>query len=129
MTLTRAAVLEVVDVYIKAWTQQDPDLILSIFTESATYHERVLEEPIRDHAGIRSYWISKVVETQDNISCTVLNVYLEGATAIVEWDAEFDDLIKGCRKQMREVAILTFEGGKIASLREYWASRRVGDLP
>jgi ketosteroid isomerase-like protein len=29
---------------------------------------------------------------------------------------------------MKEIAILEFVGGKIASLREYWASEIVGEL-
>ena len=53
---------------------------------------------------------------------------MDGNTAIAEWQAEFDDLAKGVRKRMREVAILEFEGGLIASLREYWASEQVGQL-
>ena len=43
---------------------------------------------------------------------------LDGTTAIVEREAEFDDLPQKARKRMREVAILVFEGQLIASLRE-----------
>jgi len=57
-----------------------------------------------------------------------LNLYLDGDTAIVEWEAEFDDLVKQVRKEMREVAIITFDGYRISSLREYWSSRCVADL-
>ena len=126
MALTRERARAVVDVYIRAWTQQDPQLILTIFTSSATYHERVLGAPIRGHAGIRAYWQQKVVESQANISCTLLNLYLDGDTAVVEWEVTFDDLEIRARKRMREVAILEFDGDLIASLREYWASERLG---
>jgi hypothetical protein len=128
MPLTKADVRAVLDVYIKAWVTQDPDLIVTIFTESATYHERVLETPIRTREGIRAYWKSKVVESQANIECDLLSLYLDGDTAIVEWESRFDDVPQGVRKRMREVAILVFEGKLIASLREYWSSERIGDL-
>jgi hypothetical protein len=121
--LTEEAVREIIDLYIQAWVKQDPDLIVSIFTESATYHERVFEDPIREREGIRNYWATKVVKSQQNISCILLNLYLDGTTAIAEWEAEFDDLPQGVRKRMREVAILEFEGGLISSLREYWSSK------
>ncbi|WP_257000435.1 nuclear transport factor 2 family protein [Mycobacterium avium] len=49
-----------IDTYLKAWVDQDPDLIVTIFTDDATYHERVLQEPIRTRAGIRDYWQHKV---------------------------------------------------------------------
>lgn len=125
MNLTKQDVLDVVETYIRAWVTQDPDLIVTIFTDSATYHERVLEEPIRTGGGIRKYWTDKVVRSQGNITCELLNLYLDGDTAIVEWEAEFDDLVKMTRKRMREIAVLEFEDKKIASLREYWASREI----
>ncbi|ORX13072.1 nuclear transport factor 2 family protein [Mycobacterium xenopi] len=122
-------VRRVIDIYLRAWTTQDPDLIVTIFTPDATYHERVLEEPIRTLAGIRNYWKTKVVHQQANIRAELLNLYLADnvspTTAIAEWEAQFDDLVEGCRKRMREVAILEFQGDQIASLREYWASQRL----
>lgn len=125
MSLSKDDARRVVDVYLHAWTAQDPDLIVTIFTPTATYHERVLEEPIRGEAGIRDYWRTKVVAGQSNIEVELLNLYLDGTTAVAEWEARFDDLVQGHRKLMREVAILEFDGDRIASLREYWASERV----
>ncbi|CAJ1501659.1 nuclear transport factor 2 family protein [[Mycobacterium] holstebronense] len=117
-----------IDTYLRAWTQQDPELIVTIFTDDATYHERVLGEPIRSRAGIRDYWQSKVVEGQANIDARLLNLYTatDGTTVIAEWEATFDDRLQNVRKRMREVAILEFAGERIASLREYWASEVIG---
>ena len=129
MTLTKQDVRNVIDVYIRAWVEQDPDLIGTIFTDTATYHERIFEAPIRDRSGIRAYWKTKVVGSQGNIKCDLLSLYLDGNTAIAEWEAEFDDLVQNARKRMREVAILVFEGRLIASLREYWVSQQVTHLP
>ncbi len=128
MKLAKQEVRDVVDVYIRAWVEQNPDLIVTIFTDTATYHERVLKAPIRDREGIRAYWQEKVVKSQGNIECELLNLYLDGNTAIVEWEAQFDDLVQRVRKRMREVAILVFEGRLIASLREYWSSEQIADL-
>lgn len=117
-----------IDTYLRAWTQQDPELIVTIFTDDATYHERVLDEPIRSRAGIRDYWQRKVVEGQADIDARLLNLYTatDGGTVIAEWEATFDDRVQNVRKRMREVAILEFAGDQIASLREYWASEVVG---
>lgn len=128
MELTKDDVRAVLDVYVKAWETQDPDLIITIFTEGATYHERVLESPIPNRDAIRHYWATKVAEQQANIKCELLNVYLDGTTAIAEWEAEFDDVVQRVRKRMREIAVLDFEGQRIAALREYWSSERVGEL-
>jgi hypothetical protein len=126
MRLTKQHVRSVLDIYIKAWEQQDPDLIVTIFTENATYHERVLEPPIPDREAIRAYWESKVVGAQANIKCELLSVHVDGNTVIAEWRAEFDDVAQGVRKLMQEIAVLEFDGELIASLREYWASMPVG---
>ena len=95
MSLVKEDVRKLIDVYIRAWTTQDPDLILTIFTPTATYHERVLQQPIRDHAGIREYWQTKVVKEQSNIHAELLSLYLDGTTAIAEWEARFDDAVEG----------------------------------
>lgn len=128
MRLTKDDVREVIDIYIKAWETQDPDLIVTIFTPGATYHERVMQDPIPDRDAIREYWESKVVGSQANITCRLLNLYLDGDAAIAEWEAEFDDVPQGLRKRMREIAVLVFEGYRIASLREYWASETIPAL-
>ena len=90
MALTKQKVRAVLDVYRRAWTEQNPDLIVSIFTATATYHERVFEEPIRHRAGIRRYWQEKVVESQAGIKFKLLNLYVDGETAIAE---SGDDLL------------------------------------
>lgn len=125
MGLTKRDVREVLDVYIRAWEAQDPDLIITIFTPAATYHERVMQDPIPDREAIRAYWQAKVVEAQADITCRLLNLYLDGDTAVAEWEAEFDDVAQGVRKRMKEIAVLEFDGHLIASLREYWASETV----
>jgi hypothetical protein len=125
MTLTKQQIREILDIYIQAWEGQDADLIGTIFTEGASYHERVMGEPIRGREGIRAYWQTKVVGTQANITCELLNLYLDDGTAIAEWEATFDDTAQQVRKRMREVALLTFDGALIDSLREYWASEVV----
>jgi hypothetical protein len=105
MTLTKQQVREVLDVYIRAWEGQDPDLICAIFTEGASYHERVMGEPIRGRDGIRDDWQTKVVGTQATIICELLNLYLDDGTAIAEWEATFDDTAQQVRKRMEQARL------------------------
>jgi len=126
--LDRATLLAVLDVYKTAWEQQDAALILTIFHPDAVYHERVLREPIRGHDGIAAYWHAKVAQEQGRIHFTLLQTYIAGATGIAEWEVSFDDVVQCQRKHMKEIAVLEFVDGKIASLREYWASEVTGEL-
>ena len=72
--LTMEHVVRTLSVYITAWEQQDPDLIVTIFTERATYHERVLGDAMAGREAIRAYWESKVVGSQANIRCRLLAI-------------------------------------------------------
>jgi ketosteroid isomerase-like protein len=126
--LSKATLMAVLDVYKSAWEQQDSELILTIFTKDAVYHERVLQEPMRGHDEIAAYWQEKVVKGQGRISFTLLNTYIEGTTGIAEWEVYFDDRVQRKRKHMREIAILELVEGKIASLREYWVSKVIAEL-
>ena len=111
MALTRQDAHNVLAVYIRAREKQDPDLITTIFTHDATYHERVLQDPIGPgRQAIRRYWQEKVVRDQANIKCGLLNMYLDCQTVIAEWEAAFDDVPQGVRKRMKEIAVSEFEG-------------------
>jgi hypothetical protein len=126
--LTKEMLKTVLDIYKTAWEQQDSKLILTIFTEDALYHERVLQEPIRGHAGIAKYWQKKVMKEQARISWTLLRTYIDGTTGIAEWEVYFDDLVEQKRIHSMEIAIMEFNNRKITSLREYWAAETIDEL-
>ena len=121
----RKVVEEIIEKYKDAWEKQDPDAILEIFTEDAIYHERVLEKPFIGHSEIRRYWKEKVVEGQEDIHFNLLALYIDGDTAIVEWEVNFFDKKEGVKKHMKEIAILEIKNNKIASFREYWTSKQI----
>ena len=118
--INRGTVKRVLAIYQEAWQRQSSDLILSIFTSDAIYHERSFDKPYVGHSEIKQYWERQVVSCQANIDFELLNVYVDGDVAIAEWEAAFDDREKKVRKRIREVAILEFRGELISSLREYW---------
>lgn len=65
---------------------------------------------------------------QGRIRFTRLQTCINGALSIAEWDVAFGDWVQRKRKRMREIAILEFVEGKIAALREYWASEVIDEL-
>lgn len=115
-------VKEILKVYEEAWVNQNPEKILSIFTEDGVYHEKVLEKPFVGHEQIRQYWKSKVVEEQSDIKFKLLNYYIDGDIIIAEWDASFYSNEKKGKIHIIEVAIMEISENKIKSLREYWQS-------
>ncbi len=123
--VSKAVVERVIRKYGEAWVARDPAQIIKIFTPRAIYHERVLQDPFVGHQQIKKYWQSKVVGEQSNIKFKLLHIFIDGDTAIVEWDATFFRNVENKTIHLREVAILEFEGNKIKSLREYWHSERL----
>ena len=123
MNKERAKIL--LDTYGKAWVERDPELILTIFTPDAIYNDP--KEPINHgHEGIRNYWISKVVNTQKDISFKLLNFWIDESekTVIAEWEAHFIDTERNLRIDMTEVAIFSVKDNKFASLREYYKATK-----
>lgn len=112
----------ILKIYEDAWVNQNPEKILSIFTEDGIYHEKVLEKPFIGHDQIKQYWQSKVVEEQSEIKFKLLNYYIDGDTIVAEWDASFYSNEKKARIHIIEVAIMEISENKIKSLREYWQS-------
>ncbi len=120
--MTKNEVERIIKIYAEAWVKQDPNLILTIFTPDATYNDPHEPEAV-GHGGIRKYWVSKVIGEQKDIKFKLLNLYVDGDTAIAEWEASFFNIIKKENTTIKEATILEFEGDKIKSLREYWHSK------
>ncbi len=115
--------IELITIYGKAWVTRDPDLIVSIFTDDATYFDP--HEPLNvGKDAIRSYWLSKVVNGQSDIRFELRNVWVDGETVVGEWHAELTDTKRNIRILMDEVAIFSVKDGKFNSLREYYKSEK-----
>ena len=121
--MIKAKALELIEIYGRAWVTRDPDLIISIFTEDATYNDPREPENIGREA-IRAYWISKVVGEQTDISFNLKNLWVDGESVIAEWFAEFMDTKRNLRIKIQEVAIFTTREDKFSSLREYYKSEK-----
>jgi hypothetical protein len=74
--MTKEKALELLNIYGKAWVTRDPSLIVTIFTEDATYNDPHEPENIGRDA-IRNYWVSKVVGEQKDISFKLLNHWID----------------------------------------------------
>jgi ketosteroid isomerase-like protein len=117
--MTKEEATKLLMIYGEAWEKRDPELIVTIFTEDATYNDPKEPENVGREA-IRTYWVSKVIGEQDDIHFHLRNVWVDGDTVIAEWDAEFTDTKRSLRIQMTEVAIFTVKDNKFSALREYY---------
>ncbi len=121
--MTKEEAIKLLHIYGEAWVKRDPDLIVTIFTDDATYHDPHEPKNIGKEA-IRTYWMSKVIGEQKDICFDLRNVWVDGATVIAEWDAEFIDTKRNLKIKMTEVAIFAVKNGKFSSLREYYKTNK-----
>lgn len=117
--MTKEDALKLLYIYGKAWETQDPELIVTIFTDDATYNDPKEPENIGRDA-IKKYWETKVVGEQANIKFELKHVWIDGDTVIAEWHATFNDTKRNLFIDMMEVAIFTVKDGKFSALREYY---------
>jgi ketosteroid isomerase-like protein len=117
--MTKDEAIKLIEIYGKAWETRDPELIVTIFTEEATYNDPKEPENIGRDA-IKKYWETKVIGEQEDIKFTLLHVWVDGKTVIAEWHATFKDVKRNLFIDMVEVAIFETNGDKFSSLREYY---------
>lgn len=117
--MTHAEARTLIETYGRAWETKDPDLIVTIFTDDATYDDP--HEPVNNGLeAIRNYWTYKVIGEQDDIHFLIKNIWVDGSTVIAEWNATFKDVKRNLHIDMTEVAIFGTRDGKFSSLREYY---------
>lgn len=119
--MTHEEATKLIEIYGKAWETRDPELIVTIFTEEATYDDPHEVENIGRDA-IKEYWKYKVIGEQEDIKFNIKNVWVDGSTVIAEWHATFKDIKRSLFINMTEVAIFTVKDEKFSSLREYYKS-------
>lgn len=121
--MNKETALKLISIYEKAWVTRDPDLIVTIFTPDATYHDPK-EALNHGHEGIRAYWTSKVIGEQKDISFKLLNLWIDGETVIAEWEAQFTDTKRNLKIEMQEIAVFTTKDDKFSSIREYYKTKK-----
>lgn len=109
------------DAYRRAWESRDAGLVVTLFTEDATYQETPFTEPMRGRAAIHAYWIDKVVSHQEQISFGYEILSVRDATGIARWWARFVRIRSRAAVKLDGVFLLTFDAaGRCQTLREWW---------
>jgi ketosteroid isomerase-like protein len=116
--------IETMQSYGKAWEGQNPDALIALFTEDGTYQEKPYLEPMQWHDAIRAYWIQYPVSDQRNITFTLWKCNVVEDTWYAERVARFDQIESWLSIELYWIMIITMKEWKIATLREYWHSKK-----
>jgi SnoaL-like domain len=121
MTATRHGRMDLgawIEAYGRAWQSGNEDLMVSLFTEDASYRSSPLREPFRGRDEIRAYAHRNNHRQQDK-QVRMGRPFVDSNRVAVEWwttmveDGE-NVTLPGC-------LLLRFEpDGRCSDLREYW---------
>ena len=110
--------IEWIDGYRRAWEAGDTDLVLTLFTEDASYRSNPFEESHVGHDGIRAYW-DGVTSQQRDARVSMGRPFVDGNRVAVEWWTTM--VSEGEEVTLPGCLLLRFESdGRCSDLREYW---------
>ena len=87
--MTEQDVQNWLDEYGRAWVDSDPDLVVTLFADTATYRETPFDNPMRGRDEIRAYWQKYAVETHEDIEFASQVWAVRNDTAIAGWQARY----------------------------------------
>lgn len=119
MPIDYATAADRLETFGRAWETFDGDLIVSLFTDDAEYHESPFEAPMIGHNAIRAYWLDGA-RTTGQVEFTVERHWVSGDTILCAWHASFVEKADDAR--VRLAGFMTWElapDGRIAKLREW----------
>ena len=115
------------DNYGDAWREGDPDKIVALFSETATYRETPFDDPMRGRAAIRRYWQDGAADAQENVEFNSEVWAVDGHTAVAGWKARFSRKATGARVRLDGTFRLKFtatQGGLLCERLEEWWHRQ-----
>lgn len=110
---------ELIDTFSRGWAKANLDLVCSVFTDDAVFHETPFTEPIAGLPAIRKWW-ADVPYHQSEISCTTGEIYSAGPWFSTEFKTTFRRRRTGEWVEARGGIFCETAGGKISEMRMYW---------
>ncbi|HET9436454.1 MAG TPA: nuclear transport factor 2 family protein [Candidatus Limnocylindrales bacterium] len=123
MTISYAEAGELLADFARAYDTFDGDLVVSLFTPDAEYHEDPFGSPMVGHNAIRAYWLA-AAEEQDQVEFTIERHLVSADTVVAIWHLSYVAREDGGRRRASGVLVLDMRDGKIGRLREWWHERR-----
>lgn len=112
------------DSYRSAWETRDPEAVIRLFAEDATYQETPFTQPMRGREAIRHYWSRAVAGSQEQIRFGYEILAVTEFTAIAHWWASFARISTKIQVSLDGIFLLTFDAaGLCTELREWWVRK------
>jgi ketosteroid isomerase-like protein len=108
-----------IDTFGRGWAKPNVDLLMSVYTPSATFIETPFSEPLRGQEAIRRYWL-EVPYNQSEITFTSGEIYAAGPWFSTEFKCVFRRRRTGDWVDARGAIFCETEADGISEMRMYW---------
>jgi ketosteroid isomerase-like protein len=123
VTIGYAEAGELLAAFGRAREAFDGDLVVSLFSPHAEYHEDPFGPPTVGHNAIRARWLA-LAATQDQVEFTIERHLVSGNTIVAIWHLGYVLREDGGRRRASGVLVLDTTNGAIERLREWSHERR-----
>ncbi len=108
------------DGYGMAWQNRDPDALVDLFSEDATYYEKPFDTPMRGRLAIQEYW-TNATASQDQIQFDYEIVSTMEGLGIARWRASYIRIPSEVAARLDGIALVSFDNqGRCTEFREWW---------
>jgi len=111
--------------YRLAWETRDPEAVIRLFSDDASYQETPFTGPMRGQEAIRQYW-SRAVGAQEHVRFRYEILAVTEISAIAHWWASFVRVVSKKEVSLDGIFQLRFDmAGVCMELREWWVRREL----
>ena len=125
--MTEQDVQDWLDEYGRAWVDGDPDRVVALLSDTATYRETPFDDPMGGRQAIREYWRKNAADAQEDVEFASQVWAVTNDTAIAGWQARFTRKASGARVELDGAFRLVLSGEQGALqctvLEEWWHRR------
>ena len=124
--MEKAAVVEWLEAYVKAWESYSPEAIGALFSDDAIYFFHPFEEPVRGRKAIVESWL-KDQDPPGTYVGTYAPIAVDGNRAVVQGRSRYfkDSTRSELTRQWDNVFVMEFDdAGRCRSFSEWWVAPR-----
>jgi hypothetical protein len=122
----RAAVVDWLTAYVRAWKSYAPEAIAELFSEAAVYTFHPYDEPVVGRAAIVASWLADPDEP-GTYEATYKPIAIDGHVAVVNGRSRYfkDSSHHELTKEWDNIFVIEFDkDGRCSSFREWYVARR-----
>lgn len=108
------------ELYGRAWKNQDPQSFVNLFTDNASYHANPFSEPLSGRSAILNYW-SDVARSQEQIQFNYEVLAVTQESGIAHWWASFVHIPSKTKVKLDGIFIISLNSeNSCSNFRQWW---------